>query len=418
VGRGFFPLDERLELLPGNLSPYCHECSVRLGAWIPFEPVAQLLKDILGVQVSKASVVRDTEAAGAAYVAVQTEAADWIEKEAPPAPFGASKMVISVDGAMVPLQHGEWGEVKTLAVGEVPPPVMECGELVVHTQKLSYFSRLATAERFQHLTLVEMHGRGVEHCQQVGAVTDGAEWEQGFLDYHHPQAVRILDFPHAGQRIGEIGQVCFGENNPETSQWISERLHQLKYQGPDNLLMELNQLHQQHPQSEVIAENLLYLEKRRLQMQYPQFQAQGWPIGSGMVESANKLVVEARLKGAGMHWKRENVDPMLALRNIICSDRWSEEWPLIAQQLRREVKQRSQALRQRHRLTKAPSPEPVPLSPIQEAMPEPETTEPSLDEQLTQPKRSYGPGRPAANHPWKHSPIGRLLYQPTTSAKK
>ena len=89
----------------------------------------------------------------------------------------------------------------------------------------------------------------------------------------------------------------------------------------------------QHPQSKLIQENLAYLEKRVTQMQYPRFQEQGWPIGSGCVESANKLVVEARLKGAGMHWQRENVDPMLALRNLVCSDRWSEDWPLIADPL-------------------------------------------------------------------------------------
>jgi hypothetical protein len=53
-------------------------------------------------------------------------------------------------------------------------------------------------------------------------------------------------------------------------------------------------------------------------MQYPTFQTQGWPIGSGSVESVNKLVVEARLKGAGMHWSRPQVNPMLALRNIVC----------------------------------------------------------------------------------------------------
>ena len=35
-------------------------------------------------------------------------------------------------------------------------------------------------------------------------------------------------------------------------------------------------------------------------MQYPTYQADGWPSGSGSVESANKVVVEARLKGAGM----------------------------------------------------------------------------------------------------------------------
>ena len=61
-------------------------------------------------------------------------------------------------------------------------------------------------------------------------------------------------------------------------------------------------------------------------MQYPQFQRDGWPIGSGMVESANKNVVEARLKGTGMHWQRKNVNPMLALRNAVCNDRWKEMW--------------------------------------------------------------------------------------------
>jgi hypothetical protein len=35
-------------------------------------------------------------------------------------------------------------------------------------------------------------------------------------------------------------------------------------------------------------------------MAYAAFGEQGYPIGSGSVESANKLVVESRMKGAGM----------------------------------------------------------------------------------------------------------------------
>jgi hypothetical protein len=61
-------------------------------------------------------------------------------------------------------------------------------------------------------------------------------------------------------------------------------------------------------------------------MQYPQFRAQGWPIGSGIVESANKLVVQARLKGPGMHWERTHINPLLALRLAVCNERWSEMW--------------------------------------------------------------------------------------------
>ncbi len=86
----------------------------------------------------------------------------------------------------------------------------------------------------------------------------------------------------------------------------------------------------------VVAENLAYLEKRLAQMQYPRFQAAGWPIGSGLVESANKLVVEARLKGAGMHWSRASVNPLLALRNAVCNDRWTEAWQQSVAHIRRE----------------------------------------------------------------------------------
>lgn len=61
-------------------------------------------------------------------------------------------------------------------------------------------------------------------------------------------------------------------------------------------------------------------------MQYPSYQRQGWPIGFGMVESANKVVVQARLKGAGMHWSSQHVNPMLALRTTVCNQRWDEAW--------------------------------------------------------------------------------------------
>jgi hypothetical protein len=51
-----------------------------------------------------------------------------------------------------------------------------------------------------------------------------------------------------------------------------------------------------------------YFTKRLAQADYAAFQAAGYPIGSGSTESANKLVVEARLKGSGMHWARAHVD--------------------------------------------------------------------------------------------------------------
>jgi hypothetical protein len=413
--QSFFPLDEELELLPGNLTPFTQECLVRLGAWIPFGRVVEILKDMLGVQISPAQVRRVTEGAGAAYVEVQTREAERIEREAPAAPAGSEKMLISVDGAMVPLRQGEWAEVKTLVIGEVQPAVVEKGEWVVHTQKRSYFSRLANAEQFEHLTLVEIQRRGVENSAQVAAVMDGAEWEQGFIDYHCPRAVRILDFPHAGQRIGQIGQALWGEGNPQSNQWITERLHTLKHQGPAEILTELSVLKEQHPQIEVIDDNLNYLANRQGQMQYPDFQAQGWPIGSGIVESGNKLVVEARLKGAGMHWRRENVDPMLGLRNIICSERWLTEWPIIVRQLRQQAREQRKQNRKKRRLAKLSPPAEINAISVTEQIKE---LPGKMPEPLPDKLKSAASKIPAANHPWRHSPIGRVRYQPAKIARK
>jgi len=58
-------------------------------------------------------------------------------------------------------------------------------------------------------------------------------------------------------------------------------------------------------------------------MQYPQ---DVWPIGSGLLESAHKHVLQARLKGAGMQWASSHVNALLALRIMIDNQRWEQEW--------------------------------------------------------------------------------------------
>ena len=84
--KGFFPLDEELELLPGSLTPHGHECLVRLSGWMPFEKAGELFEDFMGIAVSKSVSQRYSEEAGAAYVELQTEEVERLEREMPAAP--------------------------------------------------------------------------------------------------------------------------------------------------------------------------------------------------------------------------------------------------------------------------------------------------------------------------------------------
>jgi len=156
---------------------------------MPFEPARELLQDLVGMRVSKATARRVTLATGQAQLSVCEVEGERLKQELPQAPAGAEKQALSGDGAMVHLVGGEWAEVKTVALGEVTRN--KRGE--VCTQGLSYFSRLSDAASFEEAALVEMHRRGLERATAVCAVQDGAEWLQGLVDYHRADAVRILD---------------------------------------------------------------------------------------------------------------------------------------------------------------------------------------------------------------------------------
>jgi hypothetical protein len=195
-------------------------------------------------------------------------------------------------------------------------------------------------------------------------VVDGAIWCQSFVDLHYPEAVRILDFAHAAEYLAKIAQSAGVDGSLLTQAEQAELRHSLKHDGPHAVLARLREVVASQTGNEELTTALAYLEARVEQMQYPQFVAAGWPIGSGIVESANKLVVEERLKGAGMHWAEANVNPLLALRNAVCNDRWDECWAVIEREQRSEVVMRRQGLRAQRAADKTPPPiaPPIPAS--------------------------------------------------------
>src|SRR5437899_4660419 len=157
VGEAFFPLDEELGLVSGGLTPRGEETLVRLASWMPFEQAREVLQDVLGMQVSKATAHRATLQTGEAQLSVCEAEEERLKQEAPQAPVEADKQAMSGDGAFVHLVGGEWVEVKTLTLAEVTRNAH--GEVCL--EQISSCSRLLDAERFAEAALVETQRRGV-----------------------------------------------------------------------------------------------------------------------------------------------------------------------------------------------------------------------------------------------------------------
>jgi len=99
---------------------------------------------------------------------------------------------------MVSLVHGNWAEVKTLAIGTVTTGM--------HATDLSYCSRLADAEAFGEIATGETHRRGT---RRAGI--------HPFVDGQRLDAVRILDFPRAVKQLAKAAKAVFGAGTLATS---------------------------------------------------------------------------------------------------------------------------------------------------------------------------------------------------------
>jgi hypothetical protein len=333
VGQVFSPLDEKLELQPGSLTPLQLSYLVHFSSFHSFEEAAQMLQQHHGVCVSASTSRRQAEAIGACAEVVQDEQAKAVvlqessSSEKEDTSKIPAKQAISSDGCHISLRGKVYAEVKTAVIGEVQENkrrFTQRPDQEVKMTKITYFSRMAPSETFTTLATGEIDRRKFFQARKVCAVSDGAEWIQHFIDAYRTDTIRILDFYHAAEYVSEIATLVRDAGTVLPESWKDQQLHELKHHGPQKVLAEVKRLLKEHPDVEDLAKAVNYLQKREKMMQYPLFRAEGWPIGSGSAESSNTCVVQSRLKGPGMHWEQRNVNPMLALRIGVCNERWEE----------------------------------------------------------------------------------------------
>jgi arginine decarboxylase-like protein len=69
-----------------------------------------------------------------------------------------------------------------------------------------------------------------------------------------------------------------------------------------------------------------YFERNRHRMQYDEYLALGYPIGTGAVEGTCKNLVKERMEGTGMRWTVAGAEAVLKLRSVYQSHYWSDFW--------------------------------------------------------------------------------------------
>jgi hypothetical protein len=307
-----------------------------------FDLAAEAYCEATGGQMSGDSLARVTEGFGKNLEAKrEAEAKRVYEAEVPPL---AEQVVciqlpiigqanLSTDGGMVLIRAEGWKEVKMSVVSEVsvtpvaPTPANPAPDPQVNLTHHSYQVGLWDADQMMQHQFLEGTRRQLQKCSRLGSVNDGALWIDRITSTNYPQAVQVIDWGHASQRIWKVSKVAFGEDTPETKDWAGKQLDYLWSGRVKEVVSHLSGLNwNKITCPDEVRESPAYFAARQTKMDYARFREEGYPIGSGTVESGINTVVHHRMKRQGRGWKRQNAQGMLAALGELHSGRFHSAW--------------------------------------------------------------------------------------------
>ena len=204
--------------------------------------------------------------------------------------------------------------------------------------RLTAAQALGKVETFYAATFGEVSevGRRWGHCardagwglnSQVHALGDGAEWIRlQTREVFREQGKFTCDFFHVSEYLGDAAASCRA-HAPDP--WRRTQQARLKRGAVDKVIQELEE-HLEPvatPEENAPVRNgHRYLTNRIDCLDYPRALELGLPIGSGMIESGHRHVLQARLKKAGTAWLVDSADKIANLRVLRANGHWLSLW--------------------------------------------------------------------------------------------
>lgn len=319
-------LDEKLKIENSYIDPLIKYWSDLLGTIAPFEEASDILNKIRGIKISAKQIEKSTEFIGEKITIEHEKQVKNIELnkkgEIPHANINlnlnSKKIVyIQTDGSMVNT-HDDWKECKTFMLFETE----KINEKEYKLINKKYFSTMNNSLELRKQLKYHLEKYCGNDEVKIVCVSDGAKWiwksiRELFPKKYYPSGiVEIIDFFHSLERIGDIKTNGFNDEKKANQFYYSckDYLNKGNIEIIKQEIEKIRDVQKDDEKRKIIDETLVYFMRNGNKMQYDLYKMQGLCIGSGAIESANKYVVQRRLKLQGMKWNLTNANFMVHLR--------------------------------------------------------------------------------------------------------
>lgn len=304
-----------------------------LGAHLPAATCADMLQRLCNIRVSVTTIKDALRTVGGKFYDQEEQLAKQTKlnfdfSSAESQKVLQNKAYLEIDGCMLNSTEG-WRENKLATIySEADVVKRGAGE----KQRVSIL----------HKTLVSSFAQGVENFQKrveywlkktqkifarkLIVISDGAVWIENIVKRVAQDAIHILDWYHAKEKIYTCAKAIYGELSPKVAEWAEPLCNLLWNGNADAVIAALEVQARKSKNSTPLYELRNYFAERRSMIRYDEFRARGYTIGSGAIESANKYAIQDRLKKSGMRWSIRGANAVAKLRTLYLSGLWDAHW--------------------------------------------------------------------------------------------
>ena len=191
-------------------------------------------------------------------------------------------------------------------------------------RKREYVSYIGSADEFRkHLAACAVRN-GYGSYENTVVLGDGAPWIRTMVEEYFPDAQQILDFYHLCENVHEYARHYFMMDEQKYREWASKICAELKKSQYANVLEELKSHNMRH-MGKCQVDLHGYITNNINNIDYAAYEQKGYFIGSGAIESGNKIVLQQRLKQAGMRWNVDTAQNILTLKSKAESFLWHSD---------------------------------------------------------------------------------------------
>lgn len=322
-GKGFCPLDQKLNIECEEVSPTLRRVLVELAAEIPFERVAKYIWMMRRICISNDSVLRYTHKAGDEVQKWRTAKQCKEELLGYQTSFNSEReevpLYASADALSINIRGEGWKQPKIGVVFEMGK------ERILRRRNIAGFWGTDEFGHCWRRAGMELQGQRIA---QWVSINDGADWIWKIVGEIFPRAIQIVDWYHAKERLYTIGRLVFGEGTKNAQQWSKQVETFLWNAQVDKVVEQIQKLQVRDKQIKQYAQQSVgYYKTHEHRMEYLYYRKQGLQIGSGVVEGGGcKNIVAVRFKRSGMRWSKKGAHQTLQVRASLLDETLNDFW--------------------------------------------------------------------------------------------